>query len=209
MKMNKATKAAAVVPKQPKKTASAEKRDAVMDIFESFPPQQEENLSSVPSPGIAVPNGPSIHPNHLYILEFDGGSRGNPTGSAGAGMVLYDTGPDGHDKQEVWVGWEYLGHGQMTNNQAEYTGLIGGLEAALARGIRKITVLGDSDLIIKHIRGEYKVRSDKLRPLWKKAMGLLNKFDSYEMRHIYRHHNSRADGLANLAMDELESGSSD
>jgi ribonuclease HI len=152
---------------------------------------------------------PVCVPDHLYILEFDGGSRGNPAGVAGAGMVLYDTGESGNDKQEVWVAWEYLGYGQVTNNQAEYTGLIRGLEAALARGVRKIAVYGDSELIIKHITGKYRVRNAKLIPLWKQTLELLEKFDSYSVHHIRRHLNSRADSLANIAMDNQESGSSD
>ena len=124
-------------------------------------------------------------------------------------MVLYDTGPAGDEMNEVWVGWDYLGFGKMTNNQAEYSGLIAGLEAALARGVRKISIYGDSNLVIKHISGEYRVRNEKLKPLWKKTKDLLKNFDSYELHHIRRHLNSRADGLANLAMDNQESGSSD
>ena len=165
--------------------------------------------SHVPSPSISVPNGPSIYPDRTYVLEFDGGSRENPVGDAGSGMVLYDTGPSGNEKHEVWAGWQYLGKGKMTNNQAEYSGLIAGLEVALARGIRKIQCFGDSKLVVKHISGEYRVRNAGLRPFWERTKELLEKFDSYEMHHIYRHLNSRADALANLAMDNQESGSSD
>ena len=190
-----------VARKQPKKVASDEIREAV---FGAMP-----EATSAPSPSTAAPVRPGISPDHLYVLEFDGGTRGNPTGVAGCGMVLYDTGPDKNKKHEVWAGWDYLGRGKMTNNQAEYSGLIAGLEAALARGVRKIAIYGDSELVIKHLSGEYQVRNEKLKPLWKKTKDLLKKFDSYEMRHIYRHLNGRADGLANLAMDNQDSGSSD
>ena len=201
------------VPKEPMTAPKEDKMDGVMDIFESIADDNEseddDTISHVPSPSISMPNGPSIYPDHTYSLEFDGGSRGNPSGPAGAGMVLYDMGPSGKEKREVWVGWVYLGEGEMTNNQAEYSGLIAGLEAALERGIRKIQCLGDSNLVVKHITGEYRVRNAKLLPFWERTRELLQQFDSYEIHHIRRHLNNRADGLANLAMDNHESGSSD
>eukprot|EP00977_Amphora_coffeiformis_P001646 scaffold310_cov168-Amphora_coffeaeformis.AAC.41 len=203
---------AAAVPMEPMTTPKDDKGAAVMDIFQSivYHDEIEDDMSShAPSPSISMRNGPSIYPDHMYSLEFDGGSRGNPSGAAGAGMVLYDTGPSGNEKREVWAGWCFLGEGEMTNNQAEYWGLIVGLEAALERGIRKIQCFGDSNLVVKHITGDYRVRNAKLLPLWKRTKELLQQFDSFEINHIRRHLNSRADALANLAMDSQESGSSD
>lgn len=203
----KRTKTAAKgLARQTKKAPKEEKRAAAIDTMQSQ--INKENVTGQ-SPNVTLPSGPCVCQDHIYILEFDGGSRGNPFGEAGAGMVLYDTGPDGLEKDEVWAGWNYFGRGQMTNNQAEYSGLIAGLEAALARGVRKIVILGDSQLIIRHISGEYRVRNEKLKPLWGNVMKLLKRFDSYEVHHIYRDLNSRADGLANLAMDKQKSGSSD
>ena len=97
----------------------------------------------------------------------------------------------------------------MTSNQAEYSGLIAGLEMALKQGIRKIAVYGDSQLIIKQMKGEYQVKNEGLKPLWKKTNELLEKFDSVSLHHIPRNLNQRADSLANFAMDSRNSGSSD
>jgi len=226
---------AAAMRKESTTTRAEVERASDMDIFESIVDddliKEDDTSNHVPSPSISMPNGllnedydtgshvpspinpipsrPMIDPNHTYVLEFDGGSRGNPCGAAGAGMVLYDTGPSGNERREVWAGWNFLGDGDVTNNQAEYSGLIAGLEAALERGVRKIQCFGDSNLIVKHITGEYRVRSAKLLSMWKRTKELLQQFDSYEIYHIRRHLNGRADGLANLAMDSRESGSSD
>lgn len=190
--------------------------DMSEEVNQSAENVDQFHLNSTDNPEtISVENSPqnsvalSIHPDHIYILEFDGGSRGNPKGVAGSGMVLYDSGPNGNEKLETWAGWDYLGLGEVTSNQAEYSGLIAGLEMALKQGIRKIAVYGDSQLIIKQMKGEYQVKNEGLKPLWKKTNELLEKFDSVSLHHIPRNLNQRADSLANFAMDSRNSGSSD
>jgi ribonuclease HI len=141
----------------------------------------------------------NIVPDRTYVLRFDGGSRGNP-GRAGAGMVLYD----GMDGDEIWSGYHYLGD-KYTNNEAEYRGLITGLRCALSLGIRRIVIQGDSQLILRQLDGRYRVKSPTLLSYYHEALSLVREFDSAETGHIERSRNSRADELANLAMDSRSS----
>ena len=136
-----------------------------------------------------------IDPSSTYLLQFDGGARGNPSGKAGAGMVLYDD-----QGNEVWCGWKFLGS-QMSNNQAEYYALLFGLKCSHSLGIKKLTCEGDSDLIIKQLKGIYEVRSPGLKELYRSALDVIQHFDVCELRHIFREKNKRADWLANNAMD--------
>jgi len=129
-----------------------------------------------------------------YILQFDGGSRGNP-GIAGAGMVIYN-----ESGREVWYGRHFVGD-SMTNNVAEYSGLLIGLQCARILGAEHIVVQGDSDLVVKQIRGEYRCKSKLLLPYHHAARQLVSQFQSFEIRHIPRAQNGRADNLANEAMD--------
>ena len=131
-----------------------------------------------------------------YVLQFDGGSRGNP-GIAGAGFVLYD-----EEGNEIYCGRYALEH--ATNNEAEYSGVVKGLELALSLQICDIIVEGDSELVIRQIEGVYRVKNANLRTYYKKAIALRKKFDSFQVRHIPRDQNSRADELANEAMDSLK-----
>ncbi len=95
---------------------------------------------------------------------------------------------------------EYIG--RATNNQAEYHALIRGLEEAKKLGAREVSVLMDSELIIKQIKGEYKVRDKGLQPLFVKAWNLLQGFSSYDAKHVLRLKNKRADALVNQAINE-------
>jgi len=140
-------------------------------------------------------NFTSLSPEQTYVLRFDGGSRGNP-GIAGAGMVLYN----GEDGTEVWSGYHYLGD-KYTNNEAEYRGLITGLQCARTLGVQNIVVQGDSQLILRQIVGEYKVKSATLKAYYDEAVSLIPEFKSFQTSHIERARNARADELANLAMD--------
>jgi ribonuclease HI len=126
-------------------------------------------------------------------LNFDGGSRGNP-GPAGIGVVI--TASDGTPL--VTLG-RFLG--TATNNVAEYTALVVGLEQLAGLGARRIVIRGDSELIIKQMRGEYRVKNPGLRPLYEKAKSLLAKFESSRFEHHFRESNEMADKLANLAMN--------
>lgn len=125
-------------------------------------------------------------------LHFDGGSRGNP-GPAGCGVVL------SADEVDVVTLGKYVGH--ATNNVAEYSGLIAGMEAALDLGCTHLLVIGDSELVIKQMKGQYKVRNAGLKPLWEEAQTLAGKFAAVKYDHARRENNKTADKLANLAMD--------
>lgn len=122
-------------------------------------------------------------------LYCDGASRGNP-GEAGIGCVIFFNG----QKREIS---EYIG--KTTNNVAEYTALIKGLEEALRLGIEEIEVYSDSELLIRQLKGIYKVRNQGLMPLYEKVSELLRKFKSFELNHIMREENSLADSLAKEA----------
>lgn len=130
-----------------------------------------------------------------WRLHFDGGSRGNP-GPAAYGWVLYD--PDGEERESDGV---VIGH--ATNNVAEWTGLLRGIEHALARDVRKLSIRGDSELVVKQVTGAYRVKNAALKPLAEQVATLLRRFDSYDVRHVYRDENARADQVANEAMDGL------
>jgi len=128
-----------------------------------------------------------------WRLYFDGGSRGNP-GPAAYGWVLY-----GPDLAEVARGCETLGH--ATNNVAEYTGLVRGLEQAVAHGAGKLQIFGDSELIIKQLRREYRVKNAALKPLYQAATDQLAQLASWQAAHVYRTDNTVADALVNEALD--------
>jgi ribonuclease HI len=127
----------------------------------------------------------------MHAMFFDGCSKGNP-GRAGAGAVLYDA-----SGNEVFAESVFAGH-STTNNEAEYTGLILGLNAALKQGITELQVRGDSQLVIRQMQGKYKVNSPKLAPLHKCAVTLAAKFAKIEYEHVYRDKNQRADALSNV-----------
>ena len=129
-----------------------------------------------------------------YKLFSDGACRGNP-GAGGAGAVILDAG-----KNVVWEGKEYLGH--CTNNIAEYKALILGLKGALAQGYNHLEVYLDSELLAKQINGSYRVKNENLQVLMKDVRNLLASFKSVQVKHVLRLHNSHADKLANLAIDE-------
>jgi len=126
-------------------------------------------------------------------INFDGGSRGNP-GHAGVGVVL-----SAEDGTPLVTLGKYIG--TATNNVAEYMALILGLREAAKLGAAQIHVRGDSELVIKQMRGEYRVKNPALKQLFEQAQSLANRFESISFEHNLRHHNSLADRLANLAMD--------
>ena len=112
------------------------------------------------------------------IIYTDGGSRGNP-GPAAAGFVLTD-------KKAKHLCARGLFLGKTTNNEAEYTAVIKALEAARQIKAEQITVFSDSELLVKQINGQYKVKSEKLRPLFRQAIELLDEFKNWKLRHIPR-----------------------
>ena len=131
--------------------------------------------------------------DEVLTLEFDGGSRGNP-GPAGIGVVVRS----GDGTPLVTLG-RFIG--RATNNVAEYKALITALRKAKELGPKRIIVRGDSELIVKQMRGEYRVKNADLRPLYEEAQDLFRQFDHAVIDHNYRHKNALADRLANLAMD--------
>lgn len=134
----------------------------------------------------------------LLILNADGGARGNP-GPAGCGAVLRL--PDGQVVAELK---EYLG--ETTNNVAEYRGLLLGLRAAQERGASELEVRLDSELIVRQLNGQYKVKSPHLQPLYQEARKLLAGFRAARVKHVRREQNREADLLANQAMDQGRAG---
>ncbi len=126
---------------------------------------------------------------HVY---FDGGARGNP-GPAGIGWVIVTS--DGI----VAEGNDTIG--RATNNQAEYEALIAALEAASDYRYDEVHVRGDSELIVKQVRGEYDTNNPELRERRVRVHELLQTFDSWTLEHVPREVNDRADALANEAMD--------
>lgn len=133
-------------------------------------------------------------PEHYVIAYTDGGARGNP-GPAGFGVHIAD-----QDGNRVVDLSEYLGH--QTNNYAEYSALIAALEWAVRNGHRAVQVVSDSELMVKQVRGVYKVRNENLQPLFDKARRLIGELEWFEIKHVLREQNRHADGLANEAMDK-------
>ena len=130
-----------------------------------------------------------------YRANIDGGSRGNP-GPASYGVVIRD--PKGEIIARLK---KYIG--RMTNNVAEYYGLIAALDYAQSNHIRALRIESDSELLVKHMRGQYKVKSADLKPLFERAKKMSQALASFRIDHIYREQNAEADALANEAMDEV------
>jgi ribonuclease HI len=126
-------------------------------------------------------------------LFTDGGARGNP-GPAAYGFVLETD--DG-----TVLAAEGQAIGEATNNVAEYSGLVAGLRKALELHVPELEVVSDSELMVKQMRGEYRVRNDALRGLFVEASRLARSLQSVEYRHVKRAHNELADRLVNDALD--------
>src|SRR5581483_4939457 len=136
----------------------------------------------------------SKKPAQYVIAYTDGGARGNP-GPAGFGVYVTDQ----RGNRVVGLS-DYLG--QQTNNYAEYSALIAALEWALRNEHRAVQVVSDSELMVKQLRGIYKVRNENLQPLFEKAQRLIAQLDWFEVKHVLREQNREADRLANEAMDK-------
>jgi ribonuclease HI len=129
-----------------------------------------------------------------FITAYcDGGSRGNP-GPSGYGVSIEDAA--GRPMADLS---EFLG--VKTNNFAEYSGLLAALEYALKQGHPRLRVVADSELMVKQMKGQYRVNSPDLRPLWEEAKRRAAQLDRFEIQHVLRGKNKRADALANQAMD--------
>jgi ribonuclease HI len=139
-------------------------------------------------------DSPSNSPEHYLVAHSDGGARGNP-GPAGYGVVIQD-----ESGRRVAHLSEYLGH--QTNNFAEYQGLIAALEYALQHGPKALKLISDSELLVRQIKGIYKVKNATLQDLHGRAKELIAKLDWFSIGHALREHNTEADRLANEAMDK-------
>jgi ribonuclease HI len=128
-----------------------------------------------------------------YTAHVDGGARGNP-GPAGYGLII--RGPQGKKIAELS---QYLGH--HTNNYAEYNGLLAALRYAIAHQIQSLKIVSDSELMVRQMKGIYKVRHPELRKLYDEAQRLTAEIEHVEIGHALREHNKDADRLANEAMD--------
>lgn len=150
-----------------------------------------------PNPASAGPlfKSKSSASEYGVITAFcDGGARGNPGPS---GFGVYITGERGDKVAELS---EYLGI--RTNNYAEYSGLLAALEFALRYDHPRLRVVSDSELMVKQIKGQYKVKSPDLRPLYEEAKRRIAGLESFHIEHVLRNKNKEADHLANLAMDK-------
>lgn len=125
----------------------------------------------------------------IYEMYFDGCSKGNP-GLSGAGSVIYKNG------EEIWSN-SYFVSNSATNNVAEYFGLIRGLKCAIKMNISSLIVKGDSQLIIKQMKGEYQVKSESMIELYNIAKEFETQFENISYEHVYRKFNKRADYLSN------------
>ena len=128
-----------------------------------------------------------------WTVFADGASRGNP-GPASIGAAVYD--PQG---REVHTVSRRLG--RATNNEAEYQAAIAGLEAALALGAQHVQLRMDSELIVRQLQFRYKVRHPRLQPFFHRIIELRRQFAGFDVEHVPRTENKRADQLANLALD--------
>lgn len=132
----------------------------------------------------------------MILAYIDGGARGNP-GAAGYGVRVEAA--DGSVLAEL-----HGGLGIATNNVAEYNGLLAALQWAVDHTERQVHIRADSELLVKQMRGEYKVKNPGLRPLYTRARLLVMELDRVVFEHIRRELNKEADRLSNLGMDEAE-----
>jgi ribonuclease HI len=133
-------------------------------------------------------------PANYLVAHSDGGARGNP-GPAGYGVVIQD-----ESGRTVAALSQYLGH--QTNNFAEYQGLIAALEYAVKTGPKALKLISDSELLVRQIKGIYKVKNAVLQDLHGRAKELIAQLDWFAIGHALREHNQEADRLANEAMDK-------
>jgi ribonuclease HI len=140
---------------------------------------------------------PEVRPA-AWRANIDGGSRGNP-GPAAYGVVIRD--PHGQVAARLK---KYIG--RSSNNVAEYYGLIAALDYAQSNHVRALHVESDSELLVKQMRGQYKVKSGDLQPLFERAKKMSQSFASFRIHHVYRQQNREADALVNEALDEVSGG---
>jgi ribonuclease HI len=127
------------------------------------------------------------------VVNVDGGARGNPGPAAIAAVVQDADGGVVEERGEAI--------GRATNNVAEYRALLLGIELAAALGATELELVGDSELVVKQVRGEYKVKDATMRELHAQVKQALKDFEGWSIRHVRREHNAEADRLVNEALD--------
>jgi ribonuclease HI len=127
------------------------------------------------------------------VIHVDGASRGNP-GQAGCGIFICDK--EGRVVKKVRKKL-----GIATNNVAEYTALVTALEEAVGLGAHSVRIFADSELMVKQIKGQYRVKNEGLKPLYAKAISIIDGFEKFSITHVLRAKNKDADKLANEAID--------
>ena len=127
------------------------------------------------------------------VVNVDGGARGNP-GPAAIGAVVQNPGGEVLEERGERIG-------TATNNVAEYKALLLGIERASELGASELELVGDSELIVRQVKGEYKVKDPTLRELHAQVRAALGGFDRWSIRHVRREHNAEADRLVNEALD--------
>jgi ribonuclease HI len=132
----------------------------------------------------------------MVVVYIDGGARGNP-GPAGYGVSIQSA--EGAVLEEL-----HGGLGIATNNIAEYNGLLAALQWAVDHDVRRVHIRADSELLVRQMRGEYKVKNPGLQPLYVRARLLVGQLDDVQFEHVKREFNKEADRLSNVAMDEAE-----
>lgn len=145
------------------------------------------------SSGELFPKSAQPRPESYLVAHVDGGARGNP-GPAGYGVVIED-----ETGKKIAGLNEYLGH--RTNNYAEYSGLLAAVQYAVDHGYKRLKVISDSELLVRQLRGQYKVKHPTLIELHGRAKQLIGKLDWFDIGHVLRDKNREADRLANEAMD--------
>ena len=151
-------------------------------------------MPSIRETGKLFSESPTKMPAHYLVAHSDGGARGNP-GPAGYGVVIHDEGG-----RKIAALSQYLGH--QTNNFAEYQALIAALEYAIQHGHKALKLISDSELLVRQVKGIYKVKNPALRDLHARAKQLIAQLDWFSIEHALREHNREADRLANAAMDK-------
>lgn len=146
-----------------------------------------------PNSSRLFPDAPAGPPGGVHIAQIDGASRGNPGPAAYAVIVK-----DASGKPVFQLGKKL---GRQTNNVAEYYALLAALDYAVGHGIKALRVRSDSELLVRQIKGQYKVKSADLKPLHERALKLSRQLEYFVIEHVMRELNRDADALANLALD--------
>lgn len=142
---------------------------------------------------VILSNGRSSSWPHTIVIYTDGASRGNP-GLASFGLTVLD-----YEEEKIFEEAQTLGI--ATNNEAEYKGIQRALELAVQNNVKNLTIKTDSQLVVRQLKGEYKIKSPNLKLIHNQCSLLIQKIPQWDCLHVFRENNKRADELANLALD--------